>query len=146
MKGVTSLLLLVLLFLVSANLPKKEKAEVAPVIKDLKFGSITINEIVYEDDVVIKSGVVSKRKKSASKHLREKYGHTPITPAENIPWDCDTLIVGIGMSSQLPVTDDFKKEAKSKKVVLILLETPDAVAYFTKHYYSRMNAVFHITC
>lgn len=118
----------------------------APNITDLEFGSIKVNGVKYEDDIIIDNRVVSKRKKSASRDQRAKYGHTPITPAENIPWNCDTLVIGIGMSGQLPVTEEFKKEAESRNVVLVLMETPEAVEYFMKHYNYRMNAVFHITC
>jgi len=136
--------LLVLLLLSWNRVP--EKIVAAPEIKDLKFGSITVNNVVYEDDIIISAGEVKKRKKGASKDQREKYGHTPITAAENIPWDCDTLVIGIGMSGRLPVPDEFKEEARKKGVVLVLLETPEAVEYFTKHYRRGMNAVFHITC
>lgn len=125
---------------------KEDTPSKKPVIKDLKFGSITINDVVYDHDIVIENGEVKKRKKSASKDLREKYGHTPLTEKENIPWNCDTLVIGIGMSSQLPVTDDFKAEAKKKNVTLILLETPKATEYFMKHFSKRINAIFHITC
>ncbi len=117
-----------------------------PVIKNLKFGSITINGTTYEKDVVIEKGVIRQRKKGPSKPLRGKYGHTPLTSTEKIPWNCDTLVIGIGMSSRLPVVDEFKKKAKSKGVVLILLETPKAVKYFTKNYGPKTNAIFHITC
>ena len=120
--------------------------DTSPKIKNLKFGSITINGVVYDKDVVIEKGAVRQRKKGPSKHLRSKYGHTPLTPQENIPWNCDTLVVGIGMSSRLPVIPAFKKKAKSKGVTLILLQTPKAVKYFTKHYGPKTNAIFHITC
>ena len=117
-----------------------------PEIKNLKFGSVTINGITYAKDVVIEKGVIRQREKGPSKHLRNKYGHTPLTPKENIPWNCDTLVIGIGMSSQLPVVDEFKNMAVSKGVTLILLETPKAVDYFIVNYGPKTNAIFHITC
>lgn len=117
-----------------------------PAISDLEFGKITVNGIDYEDDILIDHGKVKNRKKKESKALREQYGHTPLTELENIPWDCDTLVIGIGMSGRLPVTDSLKKEAEKRKVVLILLQTPEAVTYFQEHYGKRTNAVFHITC
>lgn len=117
-----------------------------PKIKNVVFGKITINGTVYEKDVVIEKGNVRQRKKGPSKNLRYKYGHTPLTPLEIIPWDCDTLVIGIGMSSRLPVTDEFKKAAKEKGITLILLETPKAAVYLMENYGQRTNAIIHITC
>jgi hypothetical protein len=118
----------------------------APDISHIEFGSITIDDVVYEKDIVIENGIVRTRKKGPSKPFREEYGHTPLTTFEAIPWDCDTLVIGIGMSSRLPVVDEFKKMAKEKGVKLILLETPNAIKYFTDNYSERTNAIFHITC
>jgi len=117
-----------------------------PKITKLKFGTITVDGTVYEKDVVIDGGEARQRKKGPSKPMRGKYGHTPLTELEEIPWDCKTLVIGIGMSSRLPVTADFKKEAKKRGVKLILMETPDAVKYFMKNYGPEVNAIFHITC
>jgi hypothetical protein len=143
----TGILFLALAFVISAwSYTTPTNGSAAPEIKNLKFGHITIDGIEYEKDVVIENGKVRQRKKGPSKPYRSEYGHTPLTVHENIPWDCDTLVVGIGMSSRLPVTKAFKKEAKSKGVTLILLQTPKAVKYFIKHYGVRTNAIFHITC
>jgi hypothetical protein len=117
-----------------------------PKITNVKFGSIKIDGVTFEKDVVIKNGEVRERKKGPSKAERAKYGHTPLTPQEKIPWDCKKLVIGIGMSSRLPVTKEFKKEAKSRGVELILLQTREAIKYFMENYDSEMNAIFHITC
>jgi Uncharacterized conserved protein len=42
------------------------------------FGSIRINGVTYDYDVVIDRGEVRKRKKKASKKFREAFGHTPL--------------------------------------------------------------------
>lgn len=118
----------------------------APEIVDLKFGTISVNGTVYDTDVVIENGKARKRKKGPSRDRRPEFGHTPLTELEEIPWDCDTLVIGIGMSSRLPVVDEFKAKAKSKGVKLILLETPKAVEYFLKNYGPKTNAIFHVTC
>ena len=136
-------LIILTIVLISWSLVKLQDS---PEIKNLEFGSITINGILYTKDVVIEKGVIRERKKGPSKYLREKYGHTPLTPSENIPWNCDTLVIGIGMSSRLPVIDQFKIMASDKGVILIILETPKAVEYFIENYGLRTNAIFHITC
>ena len=55
------------------------------------FGSIRIDGITYEHDVVIDRGEVRKRKKKPSKKFRAAFGHTPISPKEAIPWKCRGL-------------------------------------------------------
>ncbi len=117
-----------------------------PKITDLGWGRITINKIPYQKDVVIKNGEVEKRNKKVSKSFKTDYGHTPLTLQENIPWDCDTLIIGIGMSGKLPITEAVKSKAKEKGIALIMLKTRKAVEYFKTHYSKRINAIFHLTC
>jgi len=43
------------------------------------FGSIRIDGVSYDHDVVIDRGEVRKRKKKASKKFREAFGHTPLS-------------------------------------------------------------------
>ena len=117
-----------------------------PKIKDIKFGSITIDGIIYDKDIVIDNGNVRQRKKGPSKPLKAKYNHTPLTELEEIPWDCDTLVIAIGMYGSLPVTDSFKQEAEKRNVTLILLKTPEAAEYYMKNFSNRLNAIIHITC
>ena len=123
-----------------------EKANQAPKITDLEFGSITVDGETFHKDVVIENGVARKRKKGPSKADRAKYGHTPLTPKEKIPWDCKTLVVGTGMQGRLPVVEEFKEEAKRRGVKLVLLKTPEAVEYFLKNYGPDIDAIFHVTC
>jgi hypothetical protein len=50
-----------------------------------KFGSVQIDGVTYEYDVVIDGGSIRKRKKKPSKPFRNAYGHTPLSAAEDIP-------------------------------------------------------------
>jgi hypothetical protein len=59
-----------------------------------KFGSVQIDGVTYEYDVVIDGGSIRKRKKKPSKPFRNAYGHTPLSAAEDIPWHCRRLVVG----------------------------------------------------
>ena len=47
---------------------------------------IEIDGESYDYDVVIDKGAVSKRKKKRSKAYRDRYGHTPLSADEPIPW------------------------------------------------------------
>ena len=46
--------------------------------RNFSFGSIRINGVTYEHDVVIDRGEIHKREKRPSKKFREDYGHTPL--------------------------------------------------------------------
>jgi len=81
------------------------------------FGSIRIDGVTYNRDVVIDRGDVRKRKKKPSKRFREQFRHTPVSVEENIPWKCRRLIIGTGTGA-LPVMDDVKSEAKRRKIAL----------------------------
>ncbi len=45
--------------------------------ESFSFGSIQIDGITYEHDIVIDRGEVRKRRKEPSKQFRDAFGHTP---------------------------------------------------------------------
>jgi hypothetical protein len=108
------------------------------------FGSIRIDGVTYEQDVVIDRGGVRKRKKKPSKKFREEFGHTPLSVEEEIPWKCHRLIIGTG-TGKLPVMDEVKREAKRRKVTLSILPTAKAIKAL-KENAEDTNAVLHVTC
>jgi len=109
------------------------------------FGSLRIDGTTYENDVIIDGGAVRKRKKKASKPLREQYGHTPLSLREKIPWDCRRLIIGTGALGALPVTDDVVREAARRGVELIAVPTKQAIEILRKDS-ADTNAILHLTC
>ncbi len=114
-------------------------------IQRFTFGSIQIDGVTYDHDVVIEGGQVRKRKKKASKRLGAGFGHTPLSANEDIPWTCRRLVIGTGASGALPVMDDVKREAKRRKVKLVILPTPDAIKILQKES-GQTNAILHVTC
>src|SRR5215467_13541578 len=78
-------------------------AEVRMRIEAFSFGSIRIDGVTYEHDVVINRGQVHKRKKKPSKQFRDTFGHTPLSMEEDIPWRCRRLVIGTGAGA-LPVS------------------------------------------
>src|SRR6266542_7135344 len=76
------------------------------------FGSIRIDGVTYEHDVLIDRGQVRKRKKKPSKKFREGFGHTPLSAEEKIPWKCRRLVIGTGTGA-LPVMDEVKKGSQA---------------------------------
>ncbi|HKD07976.1 MAG TPA: MTH938/NDUFAF3 family protein [Bryobacteraceae bacterium] len=108
------------------------------------FGSIRIDGITYEHDVVIDHGQVRKRKKKASKKFRGEFGHTPVSVEEPIPWTCKRLVIGTGTGA-LPVMDEVKREAARRKIKLLILPTLEAIEKMKQHPRDT-NAIFHVTC
>ena len=112
-------------------------------VKKISFGSINIDGKDYFKDIVIHKGKIKKRKKNKSKKFRGRFGHTPLSILENIPWDCKKLIIGTGHSSALPVMNEVKEKAKNKCVELVLKNTPDAILYINEKY---TNLILHLAC
>lgn len=108
------------------------------------FGSIRIDGITYEHDVVIERGRVRKRKKKPSKKFRDEFGHTPLSLEEEIPWKCRRLVVGTG-GGALPVMEDVKREAKRRRIKLLILPTVQAIEVLERDS-EETNAVLHVTC
>jgi hypothetical protein len=108
------------------------------------FGSIRIDGVTYEHDVLIDRGQVRKRKKKPSKRFRAVFGHTPLSMEEKIPWKCGRLVIGTGTGA-LPVMDEVKKEAKRRHVELFILPTAKAIEELHKNP-EDTNAILHVTC
>jgi len=49
------------------------------------FGSLQVDGVTYDHDLIIDRGQIRRRKKAASKKFRGADGHTPLSTAENIP-------------------------------------------------------------
>jgi hypothetical protein len=109
------------------------------------FGSIEIDGATYEHDVVIDHGEITKRRKGPSKGLRSRYGHTPLSLAEDIPWTCACLVIGSGADGRLPVMDDVSEEATRRGVRLLVLPTREAIQELDR-LPSDTNAILHLTC
>ena len=109
------------------------------------FGSIQIDGVVHENDVVIDRGEVRKRKKGPSKQFREQFDHTPLSVQEEIPWKCTQLIVGTGAHGNLPVMEELREKAERKGVKLLMLPTLEAIALLNRSP-KDTNAILHVTC
>src|SRR5262249_61105777 len=90
------------------------------------FGSIRIDGVTYEHDVLIDRGRVRKRKKKPSKRFRGVFGHTPLSMEEKIPWKCGRLVIGTGTGA-LQVMDEVKKRDKRRIVELLILQPSEAI-------------------
>jgi len=89
------------------------------------FGSIRIDGVTHEHDVVIDRGTVRRRKKKPSKKFRDTFGHTPLSIEEKIPWKCRRLVIGTGTGA-LSVMKEVKRET-AEETAEVLKVSPDTV-------------------
>jgi hypothetical protein len=108
------------------------------------FGSIRIDGVTYEHDVIIDRGQVYERKKKPSKKFRDAFGHTPLSIEEKVPWKCKQLVIGTGTGA-LPVMDEVKREAKRRKIKLLIVPTAKAIQELKRNP-DETNAILHVTC
>ena len=108
------------------------------------FGSICIDGTTYKYDVVIDRGRIRKRKKKPSRRFRDRFGHTPLSIEEEIPWKCLRLVIGTGTGA-LPVMEEVNNEAHRRKIKLQILPTAEAIKILEKDP-ERTNAILHLTC
>jgi len=98
--------------------------------KTFSFGSLRIDGVAFDHDVVIDRGEVRKRNKKPSKKFREAFGHTPLSLEEEMPWKCRRLMIGTGRGA-LPVMKEVKREAKRRKIKLLIPPTVEAIEELT---------------
>src|SRR6188472_1090769 len=114
-------------------------------IHRLLLGSIRVDGVTYDHDLVIDRGKVRKRKKAASRKFRAAFGHTPLSAEEDIPWRCRRLVIGTGAEGALPVMQQVRDEARRRKVDLVVLPTARAIGALAEAG-AHTNAILHLTC
>jgi hypothetical protein len=110
------------------------------------FGSIVVEGVRFEHDVVIEAGTVRRRVKRPSRPHRARFGHTPLSAAEDLPWGGGDLVVGTGHSGRLPVLDDVAAEARERGIRLTTVPTSEACALLAEVPRDQVFAVLHVTC
>ena len=112
----------------------------------MAFGEIQIEGQRYAHDVVIDAGSIRRRRKGPSKALRDQFGHTPLSVAEEIPWGGRLLIIGTGADGKLPVAPEVYAEAERRGVKIDALPTPDACRLLAQLKPKDVYALLHVTC
>ncbi len=113
--------------------------------ESFSFGSIQIDDVTYDCDVVIDHGGVRKRKKKSPKRLRDQHCHMPLSAEEEIPWKCQRLVVGTGAYGRMPVAEEVRREAERRKIELVTLPTTEAIEEL-KRATRDTNAILHVGC
>ena len=115
-------------------------------VRLVSFGEIEIDGKRLQHDVVIEDGRVRKRKKGPSKAYRGRFGHTPLSLDEAIPWSARRLIVGTGAAGQLPVMPEVLEEARRRGVDVIVRPTAEACVLLSSERDTGVSAILHVTC
>jgi hypothetical protein len=110
------------------------------------FGVIDIDGQHYDHDVVVEKGQVRKRKKNLSKAYRNRFGHTPLSAEENIPWHGTKLFIGTGAYGSLPIMPEVYEEAQRKGVEVIAKPTIEICELVKQLKPTDINAILHVTC
>jgi hypothetical protein len=110
------------------------------------FGEIEVAGARYDHDLVIDEGRIAKRRKKASKPFRGRFGHTPLSALETIPWGGRRLIVGTGASGSLPIMPEVWQEAERRGVEIVAAPTQDALALLRDTDAGEVRAILHVTC
>ena len=112
----------------------------------IAFGEIEIESERYAGDVVIEGGRVHRRRKGLSKPLRGRFGHTPLSGAEDIPWGGQRLIIGTGADGLLPISPEVGAEAQHRGITIEALPTRDACRLLADLKPKDVYAILHVTC
>ena len=110
------------------------------------FGEIQISGERFTCDVVIEGGRIRRRRKGPSKALRDRFGHTPLSAAEDIPWGGKRLIVGTGAEGLLPIAPDVYEEGTRRGIAIEAFPTQDACRLLARLKAKDVHAVLHVTC
>ena len=110
------------------------------------FGEIEVDGERYDYDLVIEQGGIRKRSKKASKAYRARYGHTPLSAEETIPWHGKQLFVGTGMYGKLPIMSELYATAEKKGIEVVARPTPEICGMLQDLKPKDINAILHATC
>ena len=110
------------------------------------FGEVEIDGERFTRDLVIDAGRIRRRGKGPSKALRDRYGHTPLSAAEDLPWGGRRLIVGTGADGGLPIAPEVYAEAERRGIEIEALPTRDACRRLARVRRADAYAVLHVTC
>jgi hypothetical protein len=118
-----------------------------PIINDSSFGSISVDGVVYDHDIIINlEGKVKKRKKKLSKAV---YGTSHTISLDEAKYvfqeGSDGIIVGSGQYGVAVLSQEATGFLEQNNCKVVLLPTPDAIKKWNRAE-GKWIALFHITC
>lgn len=110
------------------------------------FGRIVVDGTQFDHDVVVEAGRVRARNKKPSREFRGRYGHTPLSIDEDIPWSPPLLVIGTGASGRLPIMPEVREEAERRGIEVVATPTSEACRLLESVEAADVFAVLHVTC
>lgn len=119
-----------------------------PEINNTSFGSITIEENMYEHDVIINlAGEVSKRNKKLSKEVYGSSHTISINEAEFVYEDgAEVIIIGSGQYGVVKLSNEAASFFENNLVKVILMPTKEAIDMWNRKKENKAIGLFHVTC
>ena len=118
-----------------------------PRIDRTKFGSITIEGLVFERDVIIRlDGQVKKRKKKLSKAVYGTSHTVSLDEARHVyEKGAERLIIGTGQYGLVALSDEAAGYFRRKRCQVELLPTGEAIRAWNEAK-GAVIGLFHVTC
>ncbi len=118
------------------------------------FGRVVFKGAEYGHDIVVCNGLVRRRRKELSAHMRSRYGHTPLTGDELRTYieECgkpEVIYIGRGVYGALPLTEDAEellKELSKAGVEIVMSVTDDELLARVEGERKKYLAIIHVTC
>ncbi len=118
-----------------------------PEISATSFGSITIDNIIFDHDIIIGlDGSISKRIKKLSKEVYGTSHKISLAEAEYVyTHRAEKLLIGSGMFGRVHLSEEAKAFFDEKGVVVTLAATSKAIKRWNSAS-GKMIGLFHVTC
>jgi hypothetical protein len=120
-----------------------------PQIDGTSFGSITIDGVLFEHDVIIATnGAVTKRKKKLSKAVYGSSHTISLQEAEHVIEHgphAERLIVGSGQYGNVHLSREAAAYLEGRRCDVVLMPTPEAIEAWNAAA-GRSIGLFHVTC
>lgn len=116
-------------------------------INETKFGSIQIEGIKYNHDVIIGlDGVVKKRKKKLSKAIYGTSHKVSLDEAQYVyEKGAERVIIGCGQYGALYLSNEAEQFFKEKSIEIEIYPTPEAIQIWNNAN-GKAIGLFHVTC
>ena len=118
-----------------------------PTIQDTEFGKITVDEEVYEHDIMIRlGGKVKKRKKKLSKAIYGNSHTVSLDEAKHILEEgAQRLIIGTGQYDNVRLSEEAEEYFRKQGCSVELFPTPEALKAWNQAK-GKTIGMFHVTC
>jgi len=118
-----------------------------PTINGTSFGSITVDGLSYDHDIIITlDGRIKKRKKKLSKSV---YGTSHKISLDEIRYTCqdqmEGIVIGSGQHGMAELSDEANECLNNSNSRVVVRPTPQAIQEWNKSE-GKLIGLFHITC